>query len=114
MYAAQRNANAKVIAAFVAAGASVDQRTPDGLTALMIAARDSVSPDVVIALLGAGADGLLKTGDGKTAYDLATGNAKIKGTAAYKALDKARTPPPPPAESKTPAGSSTAPAPSKP
>jgi len=54
-------------------------------------------PDVVVALLKAGADGLLTSDAGKTAFDYAAANVKIKGTAAYKALDKARTPPPPPA-----------------
>ena len=81
----------------------------------MLAARDSPSPGIVVALLAAGADGTLTTDEGKTAYDFAGGNAKIKGTAVYKALDKARTPPPAPAASTTSAHSSSTPAaPSKP
>jgi len=97
MYAAQRNDNPKVIAALVKAGANIDDRTLDGFTPLMLAARDTRTPDVIVALLKAGADGTLTSDAGKTAFDYAAGNPKLKGTAAYKALNKARLPPPEPA-----------------
>ena len=97
MYAAQRNDNPKVIAALAKAGANVNDRTLDGFTALMLAARDTRNPEVIVALLKAGADGTLTSDAGKTAFDYAAGNPKLKGTAAYKALNKARLPPPAPA-----------------
>ncbi|HEY9594559.1 MAG TPA: ankyrin repeat domain-containing protein, partial [Spirochaetia bacterium] len=109
MIAARRNGDAKVIAAIVKAGANLNDVTDDGMTTLMLAARDTRSPDVVTALLKAGADGLLKSNEGKTAYDYAKGNARLKGTAALKALDKACTPPPPP-EPKPAPTTGTAPA----
>ena len=75
-----------------------------------LAARDTRNPDVIVALLKAGADGTLASDAGKTAFDYAAGNPKLKGTAAYKALNKARLPPPAPA---APAAK-PAPAPPKP
>jgi ankyrin repeat protein len=114
MYAAQRNGDAKVIAALVKAGAAVNDRTPDGCTALMLAARESRAPDVITALLKAGADGTLLSDEGKTAYDYAAGNPKIKGTAAYKALEKALTPPPPAPAPAAQTGAPAAAAPSTP
>jgi ankyrin repeat protein len=109
MYAAQRNGDPKVIAALVKAGANLNDLTPDGLTALMLAARETRNPDVIMALLKAGADGTLLSDAGKTAYDYAAGNPKLKGTAAYRALGKARTPPAPAAAPPAPAPPATAP-----
>jgi ankyrin repeat protein len=94
MVAAERNVDPKVIAALVKAGANLNDLTSDGRTALMLAAHDTKNPDVIMALLKAGADGLLASDDGMTAFDHAADNLKLKGTAALKALDKARTPPP--------------------
>jgi ankyrin repeat protein len=103
MYAAQRNGDPGVVAALVGAGAKVDDRNPDGLTPLMLAARDARVPSVVTALLKAGADGMLRSNADKTAFDYAAGNSKLKGTAAYLALDKARKPPAPPVPAAPPA-----------
>jgi hypothetical protein len=65
---------------------------------------------MITVLLKAGADGTIVSDEGKTAFDYAAGNPKLKGTAAYKALEKALTPPPPATAPATTAPAGAAPA----
>jgi hypothetical protein len=55
----------------------------------MVAAVSNSNPEVVSALLKGGADAKLKRNDGKNALSLAGGNEKLKGAAAYWALNDA-------------------------
>ena len=89
MNAAGSNQNPEVIAVFLGAGADVDARAQDGSTALMEAAKNNRNPGVVLALLKAGADPKAKDSKGKTALDYAQDNSSLKGTDAYRQLQKA-------------------------
>ena len=71
------------------AGADVNARRKDGVTALMRAAL-SETPENLKVLLDAGADASIKDTDGKTAWDLAQDNEKLKGTNAYWMLNDLR------------------------
>jgi ankyrin repeat protein len=89
MYAAMYNQNPEVITALLAAGADIKVRDKYGRSPLMAAARDNQNPEVITILLKAGADGKAKSSAGKTAFDYAQGNAKLKGTDAYRKLQEA-------------------------
>jgi len=90
MYAAELNSNPEVITTLLKAGAKLDDRDTNGMTALMVAAHFNPNPEVITILINAGADGKLKSSKGKTAFDYAKDNPKIKDTAAYWALNDAR------------------------
>jgi ankyrin repeat protein len=90
MYASSSNTNPEVITTLLNAGASVSERDTDGRTPLMYASRSNTNPEVITTLLKAGSDGKAKNNEGKTAFDLAQENPKLKGTAAYWALNDAR------------------------
>jgi ankyrin repeat protein len=92
MYAAARNPGAKVITVLLKAGASIDYQDPDGWTPLMAAAKNNRNPAVIMTLLNAGANGKLTSKEGKTAFDYAATNESVRGTAAYRALARAKTP----------------------
>ncbi len=77
------------ITALLSAGADVNARNEIGTTPLHTAALLG-TPDNITALLEAGASGSVKIKDGRTPFDLADGNYKIKGTAAYWALNDAQ------------------------
>ena len=89
MAAAGWNPNPEVITVLLAAGADIKARDTYGRTPLMAAARDNRNPEVIIILLKAGGDGKAKSSAGKTAFDYAQGNAKLKGTDAYRELEEA-------------------------
>jgi ankyrin repeat protein len=67
----------------------VNERTADGTTALMLAARYNPSPELLSVLLKAGADARLKSAEGKSAYDLALGNAALAGSRQLEELRRA-------------------------
>ena len=77
------------IAALLDAGADVNIRNRHGKTPLHYAARFG-TPDMIAALLEAGASGSVKDNDGETPFYYAEKNAKVKGTAAYWALNEAQ------------------------
>jgi len=89
MAAAEYNQNPEVITTLLAAGADIKVRDKYGRSPLMAAARDNQNPEVITILLKAGADGKAKSSAGKTAFDYAQGNAKLKGTDAYRKLQEA-------------------------
>lgn len=59
------------------AGADVDAKDDDGMTALIFAARNS-GAETVSTLIEAGANVHIKDNNGKTAYDYALENPKLK------------------------------------
>jgi ankyrin repeat protein len=71
------------------AGADLEARDTNGSTPLMHAALFSDCPEVITTLLKAGAEVKAKDYEGKTAYDYAQVNEKLKGTDAYRRLQKA-------------------------
>ena len=73
----------------VSVAANVNARDKHGLTPLHLAAAYG-TPDNIAALLEGGASGSVKDGEGKTPFDLARRNDKVKGTAAYRALNDAQ------------------------
>jgi len=77
------------IAALLSAGADVEARGKNGMTPLHIAAMLG-TPDNIVALLEAGASGSVKAVNGKTPFGYAQDNDKVKGTAAYWALNDAQ------------------------
>jgi ankyrin repeat protein len=77
------------IAMLISAVANVNARDKHGLTPLHLAAWKG-TPDNIAALLDGGASGITRNSDGKTPFDLARRNDKIKGTAAYRALNDAQ------------------------
>ena len=77
------------IAMLVSAVANVNARDKYGLTPLHLAALHGTT-DNIVALLDGGASGSMKDGDGKTPFDLARRNDKVKGAAAYRALNDAQ------------------------
>ncbi len=77
------------IAMLISAGANVNARDKHGLTPLHLAAWKG-TPDNIAALLDGGASGIIRNSDGKTPFDLARRNDKVKGTAAYRALNDAQ------------------------
>ena len=77
------------IQALLDAGADVMARDEDGETPLHRAAMSGTAANVQ-ALLDAGADGKAITKFFNTPWDLAQENEKLKGTAAYWALNDAR------------------------
>jgi len=77
------------IIALVGAGAGVETRSDIGFTPLHVAAAIG-TPDKITALLDVGASGSAKDEDGKTPFGHAGDNAKVKGTAAYWALNDAQ------------------------
>ena len=89
MHAARFNKNPEVITTLLKAGADVNAKDTDGWTALMWAAWKNQNLRVITALLKAGADAKAKDGVGKTAFDYAQDNEKLKGTDAYRQLQRA-------------------------
>jgi len=90
MLAAEYNENPDVITTLLNAGAKLDDRDElFGETPFMHAASGNENPDVITVLLNAGADAKAKSNEGKTAFDYAQDNPKIKGTKAYRDLNKA-------------------------
>jgi uncharacterized caspase-like protein len=89
IYAAWENPFPEVIATLLRAGADINARDDMGLTALMEAAMHNQNPEVIAALLKAGADAKAKDLFGKTALNYAQGNADLKGTDAFRKLEKA-------------------------
>ncbi|MCY4058723.1 MAG: hypothetical protein OXG44_12045 [Gammaproteobacteria bacterium] len=55
-----------------------------------LAADSNFDPAIVSFLLEAGADPTAQDNEGKTPVDLAEGNRRLKGTAAYRKLKAAR------------------------
>ena len=90
MYAARYNSSPDVITALLEAGASINDRTDDGMTPLMYTAQYNSNPDVITVLLKAGADATTKNNRNKTAFDYAKENKDLKGTSAYWELNNAR------------------------
>jgi len=86
MAAACNNQNPKVIRTLLEAGADLEANGKDGFTALMCAAQTNKNPEVIMTLLKAGANGKAKDSERKTAFHYAKGNAKLKGTEAYRQL----------------------------
>ena len=65
--------------------------THDGMTALMLAAKNNPNPDVVLAILDIGADpGARNPQNGRNAYDYAVNNAALRGTEALRLLKDGR------------------------
>jgi ankyrin repeat protein/uncharacterized protein YgiM (DUF1202 family) len=89
MEAAKNNRNPDVVLALLKAGADLKARNKDGVTVLMYAARENRNPEVISILLKAGADPKAKDSKGKTAFDYAQDNRALKGTDAYRQLQKA-------------------------
>jgi hypothetical protein len=88
-YAARHNTNPQAIIILLKAGAELNARTMTGSTALKLAARYNSNPEVITTLLRAGADARVKDNGGKTALDYARDNESLKGTEAFKQLEKA-------------------------
>jgi ankyrin repeat protein len=89
MWAAGRNPNPEVITTLLKAGAELEARNKFGATALMYAAADNQNPEVISSLLEAGSDAKAKDNTGKAAFDYAQNNPRLKGTDAYRQLQKA-------------------------
>ena len=64
-------------------GADITVQDKNGVTAL------NPKLEVISTLLKTGADGKAKDNEGKTAFDYAQDNEKLKGTDAYRQLQKA-------------------------
>jgi len=86
MLAAVGCTNPETVLVLVKAGAGLDDRTDDGRTALMLAARYTMTFQMVSAFLIAGADASLATPDGQTAYDFASTNRFLMRTPVYDQL----------------------------
>ena len=90
-HAARATPNPATVAALVAAGAEVDARAKYGYTPLHAAALINNNPTVIGALLDAGADVTARDDlQGKTPWDYAKDRDELKGTDAYRRLDKGR------------------------
>ena len=87
-FAAMSGAFAKV-ATLLDAGADINTRDKSGATPLHYAAM-YWPPSMIVALLEAGASGSVKDKGGNTPFDYAEKNAKVRGTAAYWALNEAQ------------------------
>lgn len=74
------------ISALLKAGANVNVRNKDGVTALIYAAISKRNSGVIVTLLKAGADATVKDNSGSTALDYAQDNENFKGTNAYREL----------------------------
>lgn len=83
MFAASNNQNPEVITTLLKAGADIKALDKNGVTAL------NPKLEVISTLLKTGADGKAKDNEGKTAFDYAQDNEKLKGTDAYRQLQKA-------------------------
>jgi tetratricopeptide (TPR) repeat protein len=88
MYAARGNQNPEVITTLLKAGADLEAQTNDGRTALMLAVRYNKNPEAITTLLEAGANVYTLDSSGRTAVDYAQGNEKLKGSDAYRQLEK--------------------------
>ncbi len=84
-----RSITAEEYASAVRSTPDVNARDKNGMTPLHFAAM-SGTPAFIAALLEAGASGSAKTEKGETPFDLAESNDKVKGTAAYRALNAAQ------------------------
>ena len=85
--AAAYNAAAEVTRALIRAGADVNARADDGITALMKAAMANENLEVIMTLIEAGADGSAVDEAGKTAFDYAEDNDAITDTEVYRLLN---------------------------
>ena len=70
--------NTEVVSLLLEAGADVNAKAGNGITALMLAAEDNKYPETVSFLLKAGADARVKTAFGKTALMCAAVNQNPK------------------------------------
>ena len=77
------------VRAAISNGAEVNTRDDYGRTPLMAAASYTENPEVIPTLLKAGADAKAKNKAGHTAFDYAQYNEKLKGTDAYRQLQRA-------------------------
>jgi ankyrin repeat protein len=89
MFASEYNQDPEVIAVLLRAGADVNAQNLVDMTPLMWAAWANPNPEVVISLLEAGADAKAVDLLGETAIDYAQTNRALKGTEAFKELEKA-------------------------
>lgn len=83
------NPNLEVITILLNAGADALARDNNGWTPLIYAASKTENPEVIVRLLRAGADAKAKNNKGYTALDYAQHNEKLKGTEAFRQLEKA-------------------------
>jgi hypothetical protein len=88
MCAVKANPNPEVIATLLAAGADPDAQDQDGWTALMHASNNQ-NTEAISMLLRAGADAKAKSRTGRTAFEYAQKDEWLKGTDAYRQLQKA-------------------------
>jgi len=79
-----------IVRALLAAGEPIDERSGNGMTALMYVAEYGRSAETLLSLLSAHADPNLKSLAGKTAWDYIQQNDNLKDSSAYWALNNAR------------------------
>lgn len=77
------------VQAAIEKGANLNGRSSTGSTPLIIAAAYNTNPEVILLPLKVGADAKAKDNVGQTVIDYAQGNEKLKGTDAYRQLEKA-------------------------
>ena len=87
--AAIENTNPEVIRVLLGAGADVNAKTGESVTPLHLAAMDNTNPEVVEVLLESGADAKIRDAGGCSPLDMAEENKNLKGTDAYRSLEKA-------------------------
>ena len=80
--------NIEIVGTLLDAGADVNAKDEDGMTALMYSVwGDTPNVEVIGALLDAGAEIGMKDHEGKRAIDYAQVNERIKGTDTLKRLE---------------------------
>ena len=67
----------------------MNTKTDEGVTLLHLAAMDNTNPEVVAVLLASGADAKSRDAGGCSPLDMAKENKNLKGTDAYRLLEKA-------------------------